>query len=193
MISEYLDALKERINGRRTTPGTNVFNPQTETDVVVTITILIGLVLTVSTVAYAVALADQGETFTEFYLLTENETGDLTARNYPTSFRQGESKNLVFGIHNHERQRVRYTAIVKLQRVSEDGGTTTVQNETEQARSVVTISHNETRNRRVQMTPTLTGEGLRLVFLLYRGTIPDEPTVANAYRSVHLRIDVAPR
>lgn len=39
----------------------------------------------------------------------------------------------------------------------------------------------------------LTGDDLRLVFLLYDGPVPDTPTRENAYRSVHLWVDVQPQ
>lgn len=150
-----------------------------------------GLLLTMSTVAYAVGMVTQGEQYTEFYLLTENESGDITARNYPTEFRRGESKHLVVGIHNHEHQTANYTVVAMIQRVSDGNSSTTVRNQEDQGRFSVTITHNETRYRRMQIKPRLTGDRLRLVFLLYRGTLPDDPTVANAYRTLHLRVNVS--
>jgi uncharacterized membrane protein len=41
------------------------------------------------------------------------------------------------------------------------------------------------------VTPTLTGQRLRLAYLLYRGSPPPDPTVENAYREVHLWINVS--
>jgi len=36
----------------------------------------------------------------------------------------------------------------------------------------------------------MTGENLRVQYLLYRGDPPAEPTQENAYRSLHLWVDV---
>jgi uncharacterized membrane protein len=36
----------------------------------------------------------------------------------------------------------------------------------------------------------MTGERLRLVYLLYKGSAPPTPTVDNSYREVHLWINV---
>jgi len=41
------------------------------------------------------------------------------------------------------------------------------------------------------VAPTLPGERLRLVYLLYKGDPPAEPTVENAYREVHLWVNVS--
>jgi uncharacterized membrane protein len=52
------------------------------------------------------------------------------------------------------------------------------------------VTHNGTWHRPHTVTPTLTGERLRLTYLLYRGESPATPTVGNAYREVHLWVNV---
>jgi len=63
---------------------------------------------------------------TEFYLLTENESGDLVAAGYPTNMTRGESGSLVVGIGNQGHESVEYTVVVELQRVEIVNGTATV-------------------------------------------------------------------
>jgi len=54
----------------------------------------------------------------------------------------------------------------------------------------VTLSHNESWRGMRALTPTMVGDRLRLVFLLYRGDAPAEPTIDNAYRHTHLLVNV---
>jgi uncharacterized membrane protein len=53
------------------------------------------------------------------------------------------------------------------------------------------VGANETWHRNHTVTPTLEGERLRLVYLLYMGAPPDTPTTENAYREVHLWVNVS--
>lgn len=148
--------------------------------------------LAVGSVAYAVAVPKQGESFTEFYLLTENETGGLVAADYPTDFVRGESKPVVIGIGNHEHRRLNYTVVVELQRVQVQNNSTTVLDARELRRfRTPPLADNETWRTTYNVTPTLTGQRLRLVFLLYRGGPPAEPRVDNAYRELHLWVNVS--
>jgi uncharacterized membrane protein len=143
----------------------------------------------------------QGEQFTEFYVLTENETGGLVADGYPTEFQVGASKPVVVGIGNQEHRRTNYTAVVVVQNVSfEPGGepanatanatVVEVPESIELGRFSAALAHNETWHRTYELRPTMTGTNLRLAFLLYRGTPPESPTVDNAYRELHLWVNV---
>jgi uncharacterized membrane protein len=58
------------------------------------------VLLAVGSVGYAVVVPKQGESFTEFYLLTHNETGDLVADDYPTECVAGQPESLVVGVGN---------------------------------------------------------------------------------------------
>jgi uncharacterized membrane protein len=79
----------------------------------------IALVVAVSSVGYAIVEREAGARYTELYLLTETEGGELVANNYPTEYVRGESRSIVVGIRNHEREQVRYTTVVELQRVAD--------------------------------------------------------------------------
>jgi len=37
----------------------------------------------------------------------------------------------------------------------------------------------------------MSGDRLRVAYLLYRGSVPDDPDVANAYRELHLWINAS--
>ena len=172
------------------TARAEVFAPETRTDQVLNALLVVSVVLAVTSVAYAVAVPTQGESFTEFYVLTANETGDLVVDDYPTEYTVGESKPLHVGIGNHEHRDMAYTVVIELQRVTTTNNTTQVQAARELDRIQASVGDNETWLRQVNITPTMAGERLRLAFLLYQETPPAEPTVENAYRELHLWVNV---
>jgi len=158
------------------------------------IVVVCTLVFALASVSYAVMVPTEGELMSELFLLTESDTGELVADDYPTEFRPGERRPIVVGIHNYENEPVNYTVIVKLQRVTiqrtDNTTTVTVQQETELGRFQSDIAHNETRRERFTIAPEITGRNLRLAFLLYRSAPPSIPSVENAYRKTQLWINV---
>ena len=169
----------------------DLFSPETQTDKILNVVLVVSLLLAVSSVGYAVLVPQSGETFTEFYLLTENETGARVASDYPTNFTEGQSKPLIVGIDNHEQQAVRYSVVVELQRVQVENNSTTVLEEEELRRFTPSVDDNATWMQKHNVTPTMTGERLRLTYLLYKGSPPNEPTTDNAYRELHLWVNVS--
>ena len=184
-----------------------LLEPDDRADAVLNVVLVLSILLAVSSVGYAVAVPKQGESFSELYLLTENETGDLVADDYPTEFTRGESRELVVGIGNHEHETVNYSVVVLLQNVTfvqnesrvraANGTVTPVYNDTrvleeERLRTFeTTLPHNETWIRQHSVEPMLTGDGLRLTYLLYEGEAPPDPSVEGAYREVHLWVNVS--
>ncbi len=185
-----------------------LFEPDSRADAALNVLLVLSVLLATASVAYAVAVPKQGEAFTEFYVLTENETGELVADNYPTEFVRGEARPVVVGIGNHEHEPTNYSVAVELQRVrfEDDAGqpvnvfrsnatnTTNVSAVVTAERSLGTfnasVGANETFQREYQLRPTMTGERMRLAFLLYRDGLPADPTVDTAYRELHLWTNV---
>lgn len=165
--------------------------PEDRTDAVLNVLLVVSVLLAVGSVAYAVSDPGPDEEFTEFYLLTENETGDLVATNYPTNFTTGEPQSIVVGIGNEEGGSETYTVVTQLQRAEIREETVTVTESRELDRFSRELSDGVSTNVTREITPReLTGERLRLQFLLYRGDVPDSPTPANAYRETHLWVNV---
>jgi len=169
--------------------------PDSRADAALNVLLVASILLAAGSVTYAVAVPKEGEQFTEFYLLTENESGDLVAAGYPTNMTRGQSASLVVGIGNQEHEQVEYTVVVELQRVeiTDNATNVTVLDERELRRFTVDLAHNETWHNQHTVTPTMTGERLRLQYLLYRGEPPADPTVENAYRELHLWVNVSAR
>lgn len=175
---------KQPISLRKTSP----FTPQTDAELLLNGLVAVGVVLLLASVGFA-AVADPGdESFTELYLLTENEDGEMVTEGFDTTFSGGESVPLTVAIGNHEGAASEYSGVVLIQEMSLDG--TSVESEAELDRFEATVSDGDTETIDLAVVPSMTGEDLRLRVLLYAGDVPDDPSADNAYRSVHLDITV---
>lgn len=151
----------------------------------------LAVLIAASGLVYALTAPDRGKPHTEMYLLSENESGDLVAGDYPQEFAREEAGTLYLGIANQERETVEYTVVAELQRTEPaDGGVRVVERE-RLNEFEVTLSDGETWRSQRTVRPTMTGDDLRLTYMLYRGEPPAEPTRENAYRTVDLRISVS--
>ena len=177
-----------------------LFEPDSRADLGLNVLLVLSVVVAASSVGYAVAVPQQGESFSELYLLTESPDDNLLTRandsalvadNYPTEFTVGEGRELVVGIGNHEHQRTDYTLVVQLQRVRFAENSTSVLRRESLSTFEASLGHNETWHRQHTVVPSFAGEGLRLQYLLYRGDAPADPRGANAYRENHLWVNVS--
>lgn len=150
------------------------------------------VVLALGTSAFAVAAPPAGEQYTEFYVTTANGEGNLSFSDYPETLTPGDPELISVGIENYEDESVDYSVAVQLQRVEGSADDPVVTERVSVDRFSATLGHNETRHvdRRLTVSDRLAGDDRRLRFLLYEGPVPDAPTAANAYRSVHLWVDV---
>ena len=167
-----------------------LFSPASRTDAALNVLLVLSILLAAASVGYAVTVPKDGERFSEFYLLTEGEDGDLVADGYPTQFQQGEGRSLIVGIGNQEHERTEYTVIAELQRVERVDNETRIRERSELRRFQPTLGHNETWQRQHEVTPRMAGDGLRLQYLLYRGSPPETVDQSTAYREVHLWVNV---
>lgn len=167
-----------------------LFDPASQTDAILNVLLVVSVLLAVGSVGYAVAVPKDGESFSEFYLLTENDSGELVADGYPTEFQQGEPQELVVGVGNHEDEQVGYTVIVEVQRVNIVNNETRIRDTTELRRFQTTIQDNETWQRQHSVASRMTGERLRLQYLLYRGDPGQQLNRSDAYRELHLWVNV---
>lgn len=175
------------------TAYSELMEPETSVDAALNIVLILSVVLATTSVVYAVAVPKQGESFTEFYFVMENESGELVADNYPTEFTRGQSRPIVIGVENNEHQPVDYTIIAKLQNVSFQNNSSVIHREQELQRYETRIGDNQTWRTTYDVTPRMTGERLRLVLLLYMNSPPEDPNIENAYRETHLWINVSAR
>ena len=156
--------------------------------------LVVSVVALFGSVAFAAALpmagipAPQTTDFTEFYLTTQNESGGYVQTDLPREFSPGQSRPVFITISNDEGEDVRYTVVAKMQQVQ--NGQVTGE------RRLQTFSRQVPEDRTVhirhEIQPRTTGSNgnLRVVYLLYKGDAPDNPTRQNAYRSLRLWITV---
>lgn len=171
--------------------GRRAFHAQSRTESVLTVALVLGIILAAGSVASLFVVTGPTETFTEFYLLTEDENGALVADGYPHEFTRGESEPVVVGITNRAEQTMNYTIVVSQQRIRTRNNTTTVLEANRLGQFDAQLADNETGNIGYDVTPTATGSDLRIAFLLYEGNVPPRPTGKNADQTVHLDVNVS--
>lgn len=162
----------------------------TDLDRLLSVGLVVSIVVAVAAMGYAVALPYQGDDSAMLYLATENETGQLTTAEYPTTFTVGEASPLFVGIA-HRGGDQQYTLVLALERVSETDSGLVVTEQTTLDSFQVTFDGGENWTNPHEVAPTFAGEDLRLHYYLYRGErSPDRPTEASAYRHAYVWIDV---
>lgn len=159
----------------------------------VNVALVLSVVLSVAVVGYAFAAPQDGERYSELTLVTENESGEYVAGNYPAEFTAGEGRELVATIENNEQVETEYTIVVQVERVDPDAGdgSVTVLEANELQRATMTLDPGERRYDEHAVAPETTGEELRLSYYLYKGDAPETAGADTAYRHVYLWIDVS--
>lgn len=171
--------------------GTGQYSPNSRSDVIFGIALVLALVLAASSATYAVTTPDQSDPHSEFYLLTENDAGDLVADGYPQNLTTDSSEPIVVGVNNRENRPQRYTVVVELQETTSEGNEARVTGaETLERFETDRLETDETWQQTHQLTPTMTGDSLRLTYKLFTGDPPQDPTTGDAYRELNLWVNV---
>lgn len=169
-----------------------VRSPDTRFGALLNLTLFVGILVAAGSVGFALATPSPADATTEFYLLTENDDGELVAADYPEELVAGDPASLTVGIDNMEFEQVDYTVVVQLQEVERTDDGVRVLERRQLDRFEASLDGEERWRRAHEITPTMTGEDLRIQYLLYRGEPPDDPTAETAYRTLHLWVDVEP-
>ncbi|WP_252698810.1 DUF1616 domain-containing protein [Natronosalvus vescus] len=167
-----------------------LFEADSRADALLNLLLVASIVLAVGSIVFAIAVPPQGEQFSELYILTEDDDGDLVASGYPTEFAQGESAEIVLGIGNNEQRTVNYTVVVVEQDVETVDNDSIVHEQRELQRFHTQVAHNETWLHTHDIAPTIDENDTRIVWLLYVDDVPADPTSENADYTVHLWVDV---
>ncbi|ELY84355.1 DUF1616 domain-containing protein [Natrinema altunense] len=165
---------------------TTLFDPDSRAETGLAILVATTLVLAVGGVGYAVTAPQHGETFTEVAVLTDTD-GEPTA-DVPSSAADNGTGGVFVTLENNERRTVSYTVVAVAQRIESDGepGTTTVLEQTELRRFEPRLAHGETWTHSHDIEPTLTGDTVRVAWLVYADAdVPATPTLENADYSAH--------
>lgn len=158
--------------------ASRAFEPESGTQRLFNLILVGSLLVLAASVGYAaVAAPSNDEQFTEFYLLTQDDSGSFTGDNLPHEFDSGESRPLYVTFANHEGRQMRYTTVVTLEGEEID-------------RFRTTVGPGVTKRVRRPIGLDQAGDRQRLSFLLYTGDPPDNPTPRNAYRQTRLYVTV---
>ncbi|MDG5761203.1 DUF1616 domain-containing protein [Natronococcus sp. A-GB1] len=169
-----------------------LLEPDSRADAVLNVLLVVSILIAGLSVGYAVMLPPQGESFSAIYLLNEDNDGELVADDYPTEFELGENHEVIVGIDNHEHQPTDYTVVVVEQDTEVVENDTVVTDQRELDRFETHLEHNETWTHTHDLEPTMTGENVRIVWLLYpENDVPADPSIENTAYHVHLWVDVA--
>lgn len=157
----------------------------TETDLLLNL-----LLITVILIGGLVVITpDSGQgtsQFTEFYVLSEDESGALNMTDYLHVNDSGDPAPVVTGITNHEQEAVEYTVIVQVQRAEVRERSVAVLDRSRISTINIRLADGESARIPYEFRSPETQTGCRVAFLLYRGNPPSSPTVDNAYRELHL-------
>ena len=161
------------------------------TGIAVNVLLVLTLLLSAVSVGYVLTLPD--DRYTEFSVLAPNESGDLVAHDYPRELVRGEPTPLALTIANHERAGSAYTVVIQLQRVQlgDDGTVRSVNESRTLTRERVVVAPGDARRIPYELVPNMTGENLRVRFLLYRAGPDASRDAGDAYRTLHLWVDVS--
>ncbi|WP_231189769.1 DUF1616 domain-containing protein [Haladaptatus sp. DYF46] len=160
---------------RRYSPGVPevLFNPSGRSGggltVALNVGIVISFVLLASTVGFAVLNPPQGETFTEFYVNT-NDVNGQTNTMYNTNLAED---GVTVNVHSYERERTEYTVVAVIERV--EGGSVT--DRSQFAKEQVTVDAGEKKQVKLTGDPAFTGDNVRVRLRLYKGSASGEPYI----------------
>ena len=130
----------------------------------------LAILLAIGSLVYVIATPEEGERFTEFYILNV----DGQAENYPQQVEAGEPVELIIGVVNHEYEALSYRVDIVI-----DGA----QNK---EIAIDELAHQEKWESVVSFIPQSLGEEQRVEFWLYKNT-ETEPCFEDP---LHLYIDV---
>jgi uncharacterized membrane protein len=147
----------------------------------------LSVLVAIVTTGFVFTVPNDGTSYTTTALYGTNDQGELVAGDLPTELQKGGNGELVLSVENHRTQAVDYTVVSKLQKTDGNG---TVVAERRLNTFSKTVAGNETWTRRHTVSPSLTGDRVRVVYLVYTGSPPESPTRSNADVSLYHWISV---
>lgn len=157
-------------------------------DALLNVFLALAIVTATGAMAVAIIAPQDGTAYTEMTLLTTTGGDNLVAADYPTEFTRGQSEPLVLEVTNHENRPMHYTVVVKLERINGQGQ---IVESDELNRFEKEIPTEGTWQIQHSVSPSMAGDDLRLVYLLYVDDPPENPHAANAHEHVYLWVDVS--
>jgi len=168
-----------------------IFPSQPGHDRVVNIAIGLCFVCLLVVLVGTIAAPPSSESFTDFAVVTENESGEFVASNYPKTLDAGTSETLYLQVRNREGKTTSYRVVAELQRLEHtDNGTATISRRESLYEKSITVEAGNTRTLFHSPDPRMTGSDLRLVYNLYLAEDGDSIADQAPYRQVLLWVNV---
>ena len=152
-----------------------------------TLAMVLALFVLASALAFAAASAPSSDGHTEVALLTEGPNGTYVADNYPSTLVADQAEPFSVMIDNGEGEQRQYGVVMLAQDVNADGDVVAQERVDE---FTVTLEDGERRVIDRSITPTRTGQAVRLRLLVYDGAVPESPSVDTAEHELHVWVDV---
>jgi uncharacterized membrane protein len=179
-------ALERTIHQELLPPGESKINHFLS--VVLVLTVLVAILTT----GYVIVFPQEGERFSELYILGENRTAD----DYPASLVAGHNYPMYIGVGNYEHRNITYTVETWMTREEFDNrnNLSSVKAMDLTDRLSFALGHNEIRVLPVNLSVEKTGYN-RVEFLLFNDSVPGPEVIGSdrinaSYRNVNLWITV---
>ena len=186
ILRRLLTHPEQRYRLPRIVPEQGVMSGDGILGLAVNITLCVSIIIAVATMGFALAMPQTGATHTDLYLLSDGDDGAV-ASDFPEETVAGESIEYGIGIQNAEGERMEYSIVIQIESVNATGEVT----ESEQlAEEIVTLENGETWEEAIAISPTLTGDDLRVSVYLYNDRVPWQPQHDTADLSLYSWLSV---
>ncbi len=166
--------------------------PWSRADYILNGALIVGALLLVGTLAFTITTPAPDDRYSNFWVLTEDEEGDLVAENYTDVLTTDADRELVAGVENNEHEDVLYVVVVQLQEIERADGEIHITDRQKMDRFEQHVESGETWQYNHDIEVEETDTELRVQYLLYKiespytDTVPDTPTAENADNDLHL-------
>ena len=165
---------------------------ESKIDHFLSVVLVISILVAILTTGYVIVFPQEGERFSEFYILGENRT----SANFPDLIIAGQNYPMYIGVGNHEYRNMNYTIETWNLRTEFDTvtNTTTISAMDPNDWVSLTLAHNQTKIVPYNLSLKNTGYD-RLEFLLFNESVPGPEVIGRdrinaSYRNLHLWITV---
>ena len=154
------------------------------------VALVLAVLVGVSTLGYALVVPAHSASFSSFTVLSANGSDEPVAGNYSTNLTRGEPQEFLLSVENHEGERAEYAVVSELQRVNTTTDTVTERAELDRRTGVARAGG--TWEEAISVTPSLSGDRLRVAFYLYTGDAPAQVDSRSADEHLYLWVTVTP-
>ncbi|WP_440991900.1 DUF1616 domain-containing protein [Haloarchaeobius baliensis] len=149
--------------------------------------LLLAMVVAVASVGHGLAAPGPDAAHTNVTLVTQDDSGEYVAADYPRSATVDESLETPLLVENGEGERTTYTVVAVLERL---GPSDEVVQRSRLERETVTVPADQRVVRELSVRPDLLGESLRLSYYVYRGEVAANPSPEAADHHLYLWLSV---